>query len=135
MRVRDTSFVRSRLDDANLRLSHVDRSRFEGCVLVSADLVGAELRDVVLVACDCTGADFTNARCDRVDLRGARLDDIRGVGALRNATIAPEHLVVVAPALAASCGIRVLPEGAEDEDAGEQAQMQPRARGRRPPRR
>ncbi len=131
--VRDTAFVRSRLDDANLRLSHVDRSRFEECVLVSADLVGAELRDVVLVACDCTGADFTDARCDRVDLRGARLDGIRGVGALRNATVAPEHLVVLAPALASACGIRVLPEGAAGDDAGGRARTGRGARRRSPP--
>jgi uncharacterized protein YjbI with pentapeptide repeats len=63
--------------------------------------------------CDLTGIDFSNARCTNVDLRGARLDGLRGVGSLGGATIGVDQLLGLAPGLANAVGVRILAE--EDE--------------------
>ena len=58
--------------------------------------------------CDLAGADVSNAKCSNVDLRGARLDGLQGVGSLRGATIGVDQLFGLAPGLAAAVGLRVL---------------------------
>jgi uncharacterized protein YjbI with pentapeptide repeats len=77
--------------------------------LASADFGGARLTDVTFDRCELGGAQVSQVTCERVDLRGARLDDLRGAGSLRGATVAPEQLIVLAPALAASAGLIVRP--------------------------
>jgi hypothetical protein len=62
--------------------------------------------------CDLAGADVSKVRCTDVDLRGARLDGVKGVGALKGATISPDQLVVLAPGLAHAIGLRIVDEEA-----------------------
>jgi uncharacterized protein YjbI with pentapeptide repeats len=101
------TFADCKLDDANLRLAKLQRLRFASCVLAGAELVGAQLDRVAFPASDLAGADLSNARCTEVDLRGARLDGLRGVSSLAGATIGSDQLIGFAPALAQALGIAV----------------------------
>lgn len=56
---------------------------------------------------DLAGADFSNARCSAVDLRGARLDGLRGMVSLAGATIGVDQVLGLAPALAQALGLHV----------------------------
>lgn len=94
--LRDVTFVDCKLDDANFRLAKLQRVRFDASVLA--------------------GADMSNAKCAAVDLRGARLDGLRGVASLAGATIGPDQLVGLAPALAQALGLRVLADGQDPGD-------------------
>jgi uncharacterized protein YjbI with pentapeptide repeats len=96
-----------RFDDANFRGMQLEQSRVEGSNCARADFGGARLDRVQFPDCDLSGADFSNARCSEVDLRGARLDALKGIGSLRGATIGPEQLYVLAPGLAAAVGMSV----------------------------
>ena len=87
--------------------------RFESSALARADFGGALLDDVSFPGCDLTGVDVSKARCSSVDLRGARLDGLRGAGSLGGATIGIDQLFGLAPGLANAVGLRVL---AENED-------------------
>ncbi len=105
--LRDVTFADCRLDDANLRLTKLQRVRFTTCVLTGAELIGAQLEKVAFPLSDLAGADLTNTRCVEVDLRGARLDGLRGVASLSGATIGTDQLIGFAPALAQALGIAV----------------------------
>ena len=105
--LREVTFADSKLDDANLRLAKLQHVRFASCVLAGAELVGAQLQKVAFPASDLAGADLSNARCVEVDLRGARLDGVRGVASLAGATIGTDQLIGFAPALAQALGIAV----------------------------
>ncbi|MDQ1459175.1 MAG: hypothetical protein QOI08_659, partial [Actinomycetota bacterium] len=54
-----------------------------------------------------------SARCATVDLRGARLDGLRSIAALSGATIGPDQLIPLAPALAQALGLHIR---ADDEE-------------------
>jgi uncharacterized protein YjbI with pentapeptide repeats len=105
--LRDVTFADCKLDDANLRLAKLQRVRFASCVLAGAELIGAQLDKVAFPASDLAGADMSNVRCVEVDLRGARLDGVRGVASLAGATIGTDQLIGFAPALAQALGIAV----------------------------
>jgi uncharacterized protein YjbI with pentapeptide repeats len=106
-RLRDVTFTNCRLDDANFRLSALEAVRFEACMAAGAEFIGGTLERVAFPASDLAGADLSQVRCADVDLRGARLDGLRGVGALAGATIAADQLVVLAPALAHALGMKI----------------------------
>lgn len=97
-----------RLDGAVLRDAALTDVVLDGCDLRGADLTGARLQRVSFTGCDLTGADLAGARCDDVDLRGATLDDLRGVDGLRGCAVDPAELVGLAPQLAAHLGLRLL---------------------------
>jgi uncharacterized protein YjbI with pentapeptide repeats len=101
-----------RLEEANLRLTRLTQVRFEASNCARVDFGGASLEAVRFPDCDLRGADFSNAKCAQVDLRTARLDDLRGVSSLRGATIGVDQLFGLAPGLATAAGVRVL---ADDE--------------------
>ena len=85
-RLKDTTFTRGNLQEANLsgadasraKFIHADlrRVQFDGATLREADFTNADLRDVSLA-----GADLSRARLFRADLRGAGLTDARTRGA------------------------------------------------------
>ena len=103
-----------RFDDANFRMAQLDAGaiRRRPCARAPTSAARASI-DVQFPACDLAGADVSNAQCSDVDLRGARLDGLRGVGSLRGATIGVDQLFGLAPGLAAAVGLRVLAEETE----------------------
>ncbi len=108
-RLREVNFTNARLDDANFRLSSLEGVQFDTCVCTTAEFIGAQLERVLFGGSDLAGADVSQVRCADVDLRGARLDGLRGIGALRGATIGADQLVALAPALAQALGVRIAP--------------------------
>jgi hypothetical protein len=62
------------------------------------------------------GCDFTQCKCKKVDLRGARLAGLKGVGSLAGSTIAVDQLFGLAPDLAKALGIIVRTEAGSDEE-------------------
>jgi uncharacterized protein YjbI with pentapeptide repeats len=105
--LRDVTFADCKLDDANLRLTRLQRVQFASCVLAGAELVGAQLEKVTFPASDLAGADLSSTHCADVDLRGARIDGMRGVASLAGATIGTDQLIGFAAALAQALGIAV----------------------------
>src|SRR5207248_8727943 len=91
----------------NFRVARLEEVRFEATNCARADFGGARLAAVAFPDCDLTDADFSNARCTDVDLRGARLEAVQGIGCLRGATIGPDQLFGLAAGLAAATGIAV----------------------------
>jgi len=75
--LRHVTFAACKLDDANFRLAKFERVRFDGSVLVGAELIGA------------------------------RLDGLRGMASLAGATIGVDQLFGLAPALAQALGLHV----------------------------
>jgi uncharacterized protein YjbI with pentapeptide repeats len=106
-KLRDVAFSACRLDDANLRMSTFTGTRFEECDLQGAEIRAATLDTVVFPRSDLRRADLSQVRAKDVDLRGARLDAMKGIGSLRGATIDVEQCVALAPALADALGINV----------------------------
>jgi uncharacterized protein YjbI with pentapeptide repeats len=107
--LRSVAFTDCALDDANLRHGTIESVAFTASSLVDSDFSDAKLTDVTFDRGNLRHAQFSHAKCERVDLRGARLEELRGAAALSGATIAPEQLVVLAPALAVAVGLVVKP--------------------------
>lgn len=101
------AIVDSILRDANLRLTTLADVLVEGSSMTGAEFVQAKLERVTFGGTDLSRADFTKVACASVDLRDARLDDLKGVGSLRGATIAPDQAVALAPALAFALGVTI----------------------------
>jgi uncharacterized protein YjbI with pentapeptide repeats len=89
------------------RLLHVS---FQDCSLREADFTGVRGQVVRFADCDLRGASFRHAELAGCELRRCRLDDIEGVEGLRGASLELDQLIDLAPALARSMGIGVLPE-------------------------
>ena len=105
--LRDVTCSDCRFDDANFRLAKLLRTRFESCALTSSDFLGAALEHIAFPGCDLSQADLSQVRCQDVDLRDARLDGLKGVGALAGATIEVDQVFGLAPALAVALGLIV----------------------------
>lgn len=80
-----------------------------GCQIGELDLTGATLTQVRLAGARIGRLVLGGAELDRVDLRAATLESLDGVERLRGAVLDDVLLAQLAPALAAHCGIRVLP--------------------------
>jgi uncharacterized protein YjbI with pentapeptide repeats len=77
-RLRDVGFGDCSLDDSNLRMVDAERVGFDDCVMGGADLHGARLTSTRFAGSDLRGTDWTKAVLHDVDLRGSRLEDVRG---------------------------------------------------------
>ncbi len=77
-------------------------------MLTGAEFGGAQLEDLGFAGCDLAGTDVAHVRCaGLVDLRGSRLDGLRGIASLKGATIGREQLIGLAPTLAVALGLKV----------------------------
>lgn len=97
----------SKLDLVNLRGASAADVVLEGCTLTELDLGGAKVRRMQVRDCEIGTLDLTGADLQHVDLRGARLSRIIGLAGMRGATISPEQLMDLAPALAEHLGLDV----------------------------
>ncbi len=78
------------------------------CVLTQADFQQAGLRTVVFDDCDLTGADLSGARFESVELRGCRLEAVRGLDGLQGVRMPWADVLANAGPFAAACGVQVL---------------------------
>ena len=103
----DVAVVGGRAPHLNLRFAVTERVWFSGVDLQDLDAYGADLRGARFDDCDLTGAQLTTARCDGAVFRGCRLTGLRGVAALKGATVTGTDLWSVADLLAGALGITV----------------------------
>ena len=96
-----------KVDFLDLRGATLVDVTLTGCTVDELDLSGADLRDVRLVDCTVGSLLLEGARNRAVDLRGADVARLAGVGDLRGCTISPEQLTGWAAGMAAELGIRV----------------------------
>ena len=104
----DVALEDCRADLAALAGARLERVRFSSCSLAQADLQGARLKTVVFEDCDLTAADVSGCRFDGVELRGCRLEGLRGAAALRGVAMPWGDVLQSAAVFAAACGVRVL---------------------------
>lgn len=109
-RLRDVVVRDCRIDLATFAQVTMERVVFEDCVLRDSSFAGARLHSVAFVDCDLGSADFEGASCSRVELRGCRLEGVRGIEGLRGARLPWGDLLEHAPVLAAALGLGIIDE-------------------------
>jgi len=83
-----------RFDDVNLRFASLEHVVMEDTSLAEADATEATLQAVALHRCDLTRLELSKVKVEgRLDLRGSRLDAVRGVAALRKVRIGTDQVV------------------------------------------
>jgi uncharacterized protein YjbI with pentapeptide repeats len=96
-----------KIDLLDLSRGRLTDLAFEGCTIGVLDLTGSRVRTIRFETCEVGELVVDDARLADVDLSGAALRLVRGIGSLRGATIARDQLVDLAPLFAAHLGLRV----------------------------
>lgn len=104
---RGIRFTRCKLGYVNLRAAELLDIAFVDCTIDEMDLLDASARRVAFGSTRIGTLNVTGASLTDVDLRGADLGQAVGMAGLRGATISPEHLQLMAPALADLAGLIV----------------------------
>lgn len=104
---RGIRLTRCRLGYVNLRATELLDVAFEDCTIDEMDLLDATARRVAFPGSRIGTLNVGAATLTDVDLRGAQLREVVGMAGLRGATISPEQLQLMAPALAELAGIRL----------------------------
>ena len=104
---RGIRFTRCKLGYVNLRGAELLDVAFVDCTIDEIDLLDASARRVAFDGARIGTLNASGARLTDVDLRGADLGQVVGMEGLRGATISPEQLQLMAPALADLAGIVV----------------------------
>lgn len=115
--LRDVSLHGCRIDLACFGGARLQRVSFEDCDLSQTDFLEAELDGVRFTGCEMVATDLRGARLHRCELRGNRLQELRGVDRLRGTAMPWVDIVGAAGLWAQALGISVLDEG-EDPTAG-----------------
>ena len=100
-------FVGCKLGFLNLRSAELLDVAFTDCVIEELDLLQTTARRVAFRNTRLTRLNAHEAKLEHVDLRGAELEQLDGLGGLRGATISPHQLDLLAPLLAREKGIKV----------------------------
>lgn len=96
-----------KVDLLDLSLGRLSDLAFEGCTIEILDLTAARLRTASFERCEIGELVLDDARLSDVDLTGAALRLVRGIGQLRGVTIARPQLLDLAPQLAAHLGLTI----------------------------
>jgi uncharacterized protein YjbI with pentapeptide repeats len=96
-----------KIDLLDLSRGRLNDLAFERCSIGVLDLTGSKVRTMRCEACEIGELVVDDARLADVDLSGAALRLVRGIGSLHGATIARDQLVDLAPLLAAHVGLTV----------------------------
>jgi uncharacterized protein YjbI with pentapeptide repeats len=102
------TFKQCKLDSVNFREAVLNDVTFADCTLRDVDLSSAKLTNVRFAGSLLQGAHFSKATLAKVDFRGAReIELAAGYESLRGGIIDSRQLIELAPALAATLGIKV----------------------------
>jgi len=104
---RDVVFSDCRLDNANFRMCDFERVTFESADLRMADFYGSKLVACRFFDCNLTGVDFSNAQMGGSRLHGSRLEEIKGVDALRGVVIDSTQVLPLGAQLLGTMAITV----------------------------
>jgi len=111
--LRDVSLHGCRIDLASFGGARLLRVTFEDCDLSQTDFLEAELDGVRFIGCEMAGTDLRGAKLHRCELRGNRMEGLRGVERLRGAAMPWVDIVGAAGLWAQALGISVLDEGGD----------------------
>lgn len=100
-------FVNCRLGFVNLRGAHLQDVAFTDCTIDELDLGQSKITRFAAPGTRISQLIVEQATLQHVDLRGADLEGLAGLSALRGATISSLQLQQLAPLLAADRGISV----------------------------
>ncbi len=100
-------FVDCKLTYLNLRAAGLRDVAFTRCTIEELDLADAKARSVAFTETEVRVLDVQRAELNEVDLRGAQLHRITGLGHLRGTTVTSVQLTQLAPLLAAEFGMTV----------------------------
>jgi len=104
---RGIRFTRCKLGYVNLRGAELLDVAFVDCTIDEIDLLDASARRLAFDSTRVAALNASGARFADVDLRGAEVGQVIGMTGLRGATISPEQLQLMAPALADLAGLVV----------------------------
>lgn len=105
--LRRVKFVGCRLGYLNLRSAKVLDLSFTGCLIDELDLGMARVNRLAFDGCEVKCLSVGGSQLVDVDLRGAQLGEIADLSGLSGATISPNQLLELAPALAGQFGISI----------------------------
>ena len=104
---RSVEIIGSKLGYLNARTSVWQDVIFRDCVIDELDLGSATISRLAFEQCEIRTLDLARARCTDLDLRGAQLQTIKGLGGLAGAWISDHQLTELAPLLAAHLKIDI----------------------------
>jgi uncharacterized protein YjbI with pentapeptide repeats len=96
-----------KLGFVNFAAARLDEVVFDGCEIGSLDAGAAQMRSVQFVDCAVTEINVDEATLAKVDLSGAMLRTLTGIGSLRGAIVSHQQLLDLAPLLASQLGLEV----------------------------
>lgn len=105
--IRDLRVLDSSLELASFASATLHNVVFERVNLAEASFMDARLQAVAFVDCRLAGADFRRATVADCAIRGASLDGVRGLEALRGVRMPWPDVLASAGALAAALGITI----------------------------
>lgn len=108
--LRDMTLSGVRIGYLNLRSAQASDLTFIKCRIDTLDVTAGQMSRGVFVECQIGELLIQHAQLCEVDLRGAAVDRIEGVEALRGTTIGSDQLLLLAPLLADALGIDVRDE-------------------------
>ncbi len=106
-KLRDVRFVECKLDDANFRMAVGEKVGFDDCVLTASDFYAASLPGAVLARCELTGAEFSKCQLLGADLRGSRIDAIKGAIDLSGVIIDSAQIIPLALSMFAALSVTI----------------------------
>ncbi|CAM3106083.1 pentapeptide repeat-containing protein [Tsukamurella hominis] len=106
-KLRSVVFTDVRLGFVNLRGAGLTDVIFRGCMLDGIDAGDATLNRVSFEDCTAGEIDVTRAKLQHVDLRGLRVERIRGLEGIAGATMSHLQVLGLADVFAAHLGIHV----------------------------
>lgn len=105
--IRDVEFVDCMLHLTSFRMAELERVRFANCTFEDVDCYSAGLTDVTFPECRLSTFNLDQTRADRVDLREAELDGLKGLSRLDGFLIAEHQLPALAFQLADAVGLSI----------------------------
>ena len=71
------------------------------------DFNDASLKNITFKQCILNDVTFNNAKMFRVDISQSTIEHIKGIDSLKGATISEEQMLLLAPALVRSAGLKL----------------------------
>ncbi len=105
--IRDVEFVDCRLHLTSLRMAELERVTFTNCTFEDVDAYSAGLTDVTFPETRLNAFNLDQTRAERVDLREANLDGLKGLDRLEGFLIAEHQLPALAFQLADAVGLSI----------------------------
>jgi len=105
--LRDVEFVDCMLHLTSFRMAELERVTFTNCTFEDVDAYSAGLRDVTFPQSRLNAFNLDQTRAERVDLREAELDGLKGLSRLEGFLIAEHQLPALAFQLADAVGLSI----------------------------